>query len=383
VSALTGTRTTPGWATWAPGPRPAAPWTVGIEEEVMLLDPRDCSLASRVDAVMAAAAPELAPHLAQETHGSAVELATDPHESVPGAIEELTRLRGQLEGTLRGLGLAGAAAGTHPFATWQEIHVSAGERQQQVHHSMRELARREPTFALHVHVAVPDPEDAMRAMNRMRAHVPLLLALSANSPFWQGRDSGLASARVPLFGAFPRSGLPRAFASYGELVEATDLLIRCGAFPEPTFIWWDLRLQPRYGTLEVRVMDAQSRIVATAALVALVQALVRIEAEEDGGLAPRSLVDAPEVLEENRFLALRDGTEAHLLDPDRGGTVGVPELLERVLETVAPVAASLGSARALHGIEDLVAFPGPARQRAAARGPRGLISLVNDLIDAF
>jgi carboxylate-amine ligase len=234
-----------------------------------------------------------------------------------------------------------------------------------------------------VHVAVPDPEDAMRAMNRMRAHVPLLLALSANSPFWQGRDSGLASARVPLFGAFPRSGLPRTFGSYGELVDTTDLLIRCGAFPEPTFLWWDVRLQPRYGTVEVRVMDAQSRVGDNAALVALVQALVRIEAEEDGGLAPRSLVEAPEVLEENRFLALRDGTEARLLDPDRGGTIAVGELLERVLEVAAPVAASLGAAQALHGIEDLVAFPGPARQRAAARGPRGLISLVNDLVVAF
>jgi glutamate---cysteine ligase / carboxylate-amine ligase len=372
----------PEWAVWAPGETAAAPWTVGIEEEVMLLDPRDCNLASRIDAVLAAAVPELDGHLSQETHGSAVELATDPHETVPGVVAELTALRAHLRATLASVGLKAGVAGTHPFASWQEIHVSAGERQQQVHRSMRELARREPTFALHVHVAIPDPHDALRAMNRMRAHVPLLLALSANSPFWQGRDSGLASARVPLFGAFPRSGLPRQFRSYGELVETTDLLIRCGAFPEPTFIWWDLRLQPRYGTLEVRVMDAQTRTADTAALVALVQALVRIEAEEEG-LAPRSWVDAPEVLEENRFLALRDGAEAHLIDPDRGGTVAVPELLARTLEVAAPVAADLGAARELHGLEDLVSFPGPARQRAAARGPRGLISLVSDLVDAF
>ena len=377
------TRPRPDWARWAPAAGPTPPWTVGVEEEVMLLDPRDWSMASRIDTVLAAAGGELIPHLSQETHGSAVELATSPHEVVGGAVRQLGELRGLLRGTLDGVGLAAAAAGTHPFATWQEIHVSAGERQQQVHHSMRELARREPTFALHVHVAVPDPEDALRAMNRMRAHVPLLLALSANSPFWQGRDSGLASARMPLFGAFPRSGLPRLFHGYDDLVETTDTLIRCGAFPEPTFIWWDLRLQPRYGTLEVRVMDAQTRLADTAALVALVQALVRVEAEEDGGLAPPSLVQAPEVLEENRFIALRDGVEGRFVDPDRGRMVGVPELLERTLAICAPVAAELGAAPALRGVEDLVAFPGPARQRAAARGPRGLLSLVSDLAGQF
>ena len=151
---------------------------------------------------------------------------------------------------------------------------------------MRELARREPTFALHVHVGVADPEDAVRLANRLRAHLPLLLALSANSPFWQGRDTGLASARTPLFQAFPRVGIPRAFDDYADYVEAVDLLIRCGAFPEPTFLWWDVRLQPRFGTVEVRIMDAQTTVEDTAALVALVQSIARLEVEE--GFVPPS-----------------------------------------------------------------------------------------------
>jgi carboxylate-amine ligase len=331
---------------------------------------------------MAAAGNGLGAHLSQETHGSAVELATDPHATVPEAVAQLHDLRVKLRSTLRGCGLVGGAAGTHPFAEWRDIHVSAGERQQQVHRTMRELARREPTFALHVHVAIPDPEAATRAMNRMRAHLPLLLALSANSPFWQGRDSGLASARVPLFGAFPRSGIPRAFAAYDDLVQTTDTLIRCGAFPEPTFIWWDVRLQPRYGTLEVRVMDAQTRVSDTAALAALVQALVRVEAEEDGLVSP-ALVHAPEVLEENRFLALRDGMQARLLDPERSTMVPVPEVLARVVEGVGPVAADLGGGAALMALEDLLHSPGPARQRSAALGPRGLISLVQGLAGHF
>jgi carboxylate-amine ligase len=138
------------------------------------------------------------------------------------------------------IGLAAASAGTHPFAVWQQTVVSSGERYQEVYGSMRELARREPTFGLHVHIGVPDPEDALQLANRLRGHLPVFLGLSANSPFWQGRDTGLASARTPLFQAFPRVGIPRAFASYGDYVDAVDLLIRCDAFPEPTFLWWDV-----------------------------------------------------------------------------------------------------------------------------------------------
>ena len=165
----------------------------------------------------------------------------------------------------------------------EEVEVSPGARYQYLHASLRELARREPTFALHVHVAVPDAELAVRALNGMRAHIPVLLALSANSPFTRGTDSGLASARTPVFQAFPRTGIPRAMDSYADYVEAIDVLIRCGAIPEPTFIWWDVRLQPRFGTLEVRVMDAQTRIRDTAALAALVQCLVRLEALDETG----------------------------------------------------------------------------------------------------
>ncbi len=374
-------RALPGWADWAPAGA-ETPGTVGIEEEVMLLDPTGWNLASSVDRVLEAAGPELSAHLDQETHGAAVELSTDPHPCVADAVAQLTALRADLRATLGRVGLRAGCAGTHPFATWQDIEVSAGPRQQAVHASMRELARREPTFALHVHVALPDPDVATRTMNRMRAHVPLLLALSANSPYFQGRDSGLASARTPVFGGFPRSGLPRTFASYDELVEATDTLIRCGALPEPSFIWWDLRLQPRYGTLEVRAMDAQARPEETAALAALTQALVVREAEPEG-LAPERLVGAHEVLEENRFLALRDGVEARFVDPEAGCLVPVQEVLRRTLAAVVPHSADRGGEAALSGLGHLVASPGPARQRAAALEPRGLISVVADLAGQF
>ncbi len=161
----------------------------------------------------------------------------------------------------------------------------------------------------------PTSAPAVRALDGLREQLPLLLALSANSPFWQGRDSGLASARIPVFQAFPRTGTPRSFGTYEDYVEAVDVLIRCDAIPEPTFLWWDARLQPRLGTIEVRIMDAQTRVRDTAALAALVQCLVRREAlERDDG---RACPTAPEVLEENRFLASRDGDGRGVRRPRR------------------------------------------------------------------
>ena len=234
---------------------------------------------------------------------------------------------------------------------------------------MRELARREPTFALHVHVAVPDAESAVRALRGLRVHVPLLLALSANSPFWQGRDTGLASARVPIFGTFPRVGIPRQFGSYAEYVEAVDVLLRCGAFPEPTFLWWDVRLQPKLGTIEVRIMDAQTRVGDNAALAALVQCAVRLEATE--GYVDEAIAARPEVLDENRFLATRDGMRAAFIDPAHDACRPVPEILAELLAACAPHAAALGCEAELGGVAALAAEPGDHRQRMLAGVAQG------------
>ena len=211
-------------------------------------------------------------------------------------------------------------AGTHPLAHGHEVEVSAGARYQLLHEGLRVLARREPTFALHVHVGVPDPDLAIRAVDRLRAHLPLILALSANSPFWAGRDTDMASVRTPLFQAFPRAGVPRRCGSYETYVERLDVLLRAGAFPEPTFVWSDVRLQPRFGTVEVRVADAQTGVAEVGAIAAVIQALVRIEATDE--LADEALVEAQEVIEENRFLAARDGMAAELVDPAAGARAG-------------------------------------------------------------
>jgi glutamate---cysteine ligase / carboxylate-amine ligase len=369
----------PQWAAWNVDPD-LAPWTVGVEEEVMLLEP-DGSPAWRSEDVLRVLPDALVEHTRGETHGLALELATDPHDTVAEAAAQLRQLRAGLSEAVRSLGLRAAVAGTHPMVRSEDVQVSPGARYQYLHSSLRELARREPTFALHVHVAVPDPELAVRALNGMRAHVPVLLALSANSPFTRGRDSGLASARTPVFQAFPRTGIPREFATYAEYAEAVDVLIRCGAIPEPTFIWWDVRLQPKLGTLEVRVMDAQTRIRDTAALVALVQCLVRIEALQ--GMAEPELTHAPEVLDENRFLAARDGINAQLLDPQRDRCVPASGRLATLVDACWPHARALGCERELKLLAHLAGDPGAGRQRAIATEPEGITGLVRTLAGEF
>jgi carboxylate-amine ligase len=368
------------WATWKGG-APGEAYTMGIEEEVMLLDPRDWSLAQRIETVLPRLEAELAASVTPETHRSAIELATGVHASVAGAVTELGKLRGQLASQLRRLDLEGAAAGIHPFAVWQETVVSEGARYEFLHGSMRELARREPTFAMHVHVGVPEPEAAIVLANRLRGHLATFLALSANSPFWQGRDTGLASARTPLFGAFPRVGIPRQFDDYAEYTEAVDLLIRCGAFPDPTFLWWDVRPQPRFGTVEVRIMDSQTRVHETAALAALVQSVSRLELSE--GFVSSKLLGLPEVLDENRFLAARDGVHANFVDPDAYVRRPLADALDELLASCVPHAQDLGCEAELSCVPSLVRENGAVRQLAQARGSDRLPGLVRHLAHDF
>jgi carboxylate-amine ligase len=369
----------PDWAQWSTQGA-GAPYSVGIEEEVMLLEPGSWELTNRIDDVLAGAPAELSAQLDAETHGSAAELRTSPHPSLAEAITELSELRGSLDDTLTKLGMRAATAGTHPTALWGDVVVSRKDRYRKVYASMRELARREPTFALHVHVGLHDGETGVRVLNGLRAHLPLLLALSANSPFWQGRDSGLASARTPVFGAFPRVGIPREYAGYSDYVTAVDTLIRFGAIAEPTFLWWDVRLQPRFGTIELRILDAQTSTWQTGALVALIQSLCRLLAEED---AETHETHPPEVLDENRFLASRDGVEAHLIRPALGARIPVPNLVAELIGRCEPHAAALGCESELDRVRELSRRNGSINQLAVERRVGDLPHLIESLADEF
>jgi glutamate---cysteine ligase / carboxylate-amine ligase len=368
------------WSTWRSRPS-SEQLTIGIEEEFMLLDPDDWSLAFRSDEVRTALPPGLRDRVTLETHAAAMEIATGVHRRVSDAVAELAQLRGRLAHALAAQGLRAAVAGIHPCAVADDTVLSSHPRYRDIGDSLRVLARREPTLATHVHVGVASPSRAIRLFNRLRAHLPLLLALSANSPFWQGRSTGFASTRTTLLDAFPRSGLPRGFRNYADWVATVERLLGAGAIADPSFLWWDVRLQPRYGTVEVRIMDGQSTVEDVAAVAALVQALASLELErgEDPGPEPRS----HEVIEENRFLAARDGMAALLIDERSAERIPAIERLERTLGACCRHARRLRCERELASVRRLVARNGAMRQLAHACRDGDLRHVAARLADAY
>jgi carboxylate-amine ligase len=351
----------PAWVRWS-GAAAVSPWTVGVEEEVMLLDPLTWSVANRIDEALEALPASVALHASAETHACVIELRTDPHPTVGEAAAELSQLRTSLDAALREtLGLRAAVAGTHPLVTSEQVAVSSGGRYRQVSSSMRALTNREPTMAQHVHVAVPDPETAVRVLDGLRSDLPLLLALSGNSPYWRGEDSGFASIRTPIFSMFPRVGIPRRFGSYTEYVGAVEPLVGSEAIPEPGFLWWDVRLRPQLGTVEVRIMDAQTRVADAAALAAVVHCVACLRATGERPTDP-----GPEVLAENRFLAARDGMRAQIIDSRTLRKRSIRGALTELLGHCESIAPRLGCVDELAAASALAADPGAARQRRLA-----------------
>lgn len=346
----------------------------------MLLDAESHALAQRAETVIGTLEPRLARRLSPETHSGVVELKTGVHRRVGRAAAELGVTRRELSRQLRSLGLRAAAAGCYPLQADEPVGLSTSPRYRALEESMRALVHRAPTMALHVHVGVPDPEEAVVLLGRLSAAVPLLIALSANSPICEGRDGGFASERIAIFQAFPRTGIARQFESYGDYVASIGTMIDVGAIPDPTFLWWDVRLNPAIGTVEVRAMDAQIATADTAAIVALIQCLARLSLEE-GPLASRP---SPEVLAENRFLAARDGLDAVLIDPERGELVPVHETVELAVRRCRPHAAVLGCSFELERILQLAALNGAARQRRAmlSGGPAAVTRMLATAFEA-
>ena len=345
----------------------------------MLLARSDYALADFSDAALAQLPRALADQVSTETHAAVLELATGVRRDVAAVISELSALRRWLARELERFGFAAACAGLHPLAGSRWTQESRGERPRLVASSMRFLAHREPTMALHVHIGVPDPDEAVRVLNRIREHIPLLLALSANSPFYGGRDSGFASARTMIFGAFPRTGLPRPFADYADYVQAVNALFVSGALPDPTFLWWDARLQPALGTVEVRAMDAQTCMGGNAPLVAVAQSLALLELEGE----PLERSTSPEVLAENRFLAARDGIEARLIDPAREVLVPARALIIDLLARCEPYAAAAGCSAELDQVRWLADTNGASAQRRWVSAGGAPHSIVPQLAELF
>jgi glutamate---cysteine ligase / carboxylate-amine ligase len=295
-------------------------FTVGVEEELLLVDPDTLALAPVAEAILPAVEADEA-HAAHEAYAAQVELRSPPCRDAPAAVQALADVRR----AARAAGATLMGAGVHPAGDLGDAPLVQSERYRRVEDSMRGLIRRTPEGALHVHVGMPDPETAMHAYNGLRTHLPVLMALSANSPFWFGQDSGMASARASLVRAYPGRGVPRAFGSFDEYAETVDASVAAAGADDYTYLWWDVRPHPRLGTVEVREMDAQADLEDVAALAGLVRDLAVWEA---GRGRPPTELPPPEAIGWSGFRAARDGLGASLWWEDR--LHPLPELARRV-----------------------------------------------------
>src|SRR6058998_682864 len=256
------------------------PYTLGVEEEYMLLDGETFDLVQHIDTVLAAVAGhELEPRINSELMQSVLEVATPVCHTPTEVRQQLLRIRSYVCGVAREKGLRVGSAGTHPFALFERQRITAKDRYRALVDQMQYLARRELIFGMHVHVAVDDPEKAIQVVNGLIAHLPELVALSASSPFWRGEPTGLSSSRQTVFAAFPRSGPPPRFRNYADYAEVVGQLEKTGCIADYTHIWWDIRLHPRLGTVEIRICDAVTRVEDAVALSAYCQSLVKLFSE--------------------------------------------------------------------------------------------------------
>src|SRR6059036_1914719 len=252
------------------------PYTLGVEEEYMLLDGETFDLVQHIDTVLAAVAGhELETVINPELMQSVLEIATPVCHTPAEVADQLRRIRGYVCGIARDEGLRVGSAGTHPFSLFERQRITARDRYHALVDQMQYVARRELIFGMHIHVAVDDPDKAIQVVNGLLPHIGPLLALSASSPFWRGEPTGLASSRQMVFSAFPRSGPPPRFKDYADYAEVVGQLEKTGCIADYTHIWWDIRLHPRLGTIEIRVCDAVTRVDDAVAITAYCQALVK------------------------------------------------------------------------------------------------------------
>ena len=362
-----------------------APYTLGVEEEYMLLDPETFDLVQHIETVLGAASGDaLAGQLNTELMQSVLEIATPVCRTAAEVLHELTTLRRYVRDLAQGQGLRVGSAGTHPFSLFERQRITAKDRYRVLIDQLQYVARRELIFGMHIHVAVDDPDKAIQVVNGLLPQLGPLLALSASSPFWRGEPTGLASSRQIVFSAFPRSGPPPRFRDYEDYAEVVGQLERTGCIADYTHIWWDIRPHPKWGTVEVRICDAVTRLEDAVAIAAYCQSLVKLlceryEAGEEIPTWHRILTS------ENKWLAARYGLDAPLMDLPTGSRIRVPaaKLVRRTLRELEPHARELGCERELEGVRELLDRGNSAeRQLRVYNANRDVTEVVRAIADA-
>src|SRR3954464_13086160 len=354
-------------------------YTVGIEEELMILDPDSYALVNAIDDLLADSPDgEIKPELME----SVLEISTKPCPDVREAGTALRALRRQVRDIADKRGLLIGSAGTHPLARWEDQRITAAPRYRDLVSELRFVARQEIIFGLHVHVGVDDPDKAIHVANGMRLHVPVLLGLSANSPFWRADQTGLMSTRTPIFRAFPRVGIPPYYRDWADYDRQISFMVDAGVMADYTYLWYDVRPHPKFGTVEIRVCDSQTRVEHTLALTALIQAMVKELAEHYA--AGEQLADYPwQMLDENKWLAARHGLDGELVDLPSSERVGARDLARRQLDRLREHAQQVGSEADFAGIEDLIQRgSGAERQVVVYEANHDLREVMAEIVEA-
>jgi glutamate---cysteine ligase / carboxylate-amine ligase len=317
--------------------------SIGIEEEYQTVDPVTRDLKSHIHAeIVEKGKMLLAERVKPEMHQSVVEIGTGVCKNIQEAKEEIRDIRRQIIGLARQNNLRLAAGGTHPFAQWREQEIYPDDRYKTIVEDLKMVARANLIFGLHVHIGVEDRETAIQLMNSARYFLPHLLALSANSPFWLGMDTGLRSYRCKVFDKFPRTNIPDVYQSWSEFDDYVQLLINTGCIDNAKKIWWDIRPHPHFPTLEFRVCDMPMRLEESIAIAALCQAIIaKLYKLHEKNLSFRQYSRA--LIMENKWRAARYGLDGNMIDFGKQCEVPARKLVEEILEFVADVSVELGS----------------------------------------
>jgi carboxylate-amine ligase len=335
-------------------------------------------LVQKIEEIMSRLPDELCEFVSYELFQSVMEIKTPTCTTAAEAERHLRELRGRVGSWAAACDASLASAGTHPFSRYKDQKITDQERYKNVIRTLRWVAQREVIFGQHVHVAVPGPDEAIIAHNRLAEQTPLLLALSANSPFWQGFDTGFESSRVKIFETFPRAGLPPAFPDYEAFEAYVDLMVESGAMEDYTYCWWDVRPHAKIGTIELRVLDSQTSLKNTTSLTALTQCIVADVLEEVGPHEPYNF----HLAMENKWRASRHGMNATFYDAREKASVPAKDMARDLVERLKPYAQDLGCEAELEGILDIVeGGTGSQRQREIYERSGDFLEVVAFLIE--
>jgi carboxylate-amine ligase len=328
-------------------------FTLGIEEEFQTIDPETRELKSHMSKIVEGGKTILQERIKQEMHQAVVEVGTNICENIQEAREEVTYLRKMLLDLAQKQNLHIAAAGTHPFSDWQHQLITEDDRYDKLIDEMRDVARGNLIFGLHVHVGIEDRDDAINIMNQARYFLPHIFALSVNSPFWRGRNTGFHSYRAKVFDKFPRTGIPEHFKSAAEYDSYLNLLIKTGCIDNGKKIWWDLRLHPFFPTIEFRICDVPMRVDETICLAAIMQALIaKLYKLRQQNLSfrtyPRHLIN------ENKWRSGRYGINSKLIDFGKESEVPYDELVDELLDFIKDSSEELGSTQEVNYVHQIL-----------------------------